>query len=804
MNTRDFRIGWRLLMKEPAYSAVVTLGLAVGFAVCFLLLGYVHYCFNYNSGIPDSAQVHVMQHRVNKNPTPIWMEQMPLPARTSALRSGLAVQVSGAREAEAVFESGQLRQRGKVLMVDPVFAAMFGLRALEGDLAAALLRPDAIAVTESQARLMFGTSVGVVGKTARIDTLPYTVLALLPDAPANTTVPYSTLAGIGSALWPEKQRAAVLAAWQGLGGKVYVRMKPGASAEELGRLLQDDFDRSPWKNMASEADLKRMGGHVVEVRLRPIRDAYFDRDIAEGAPTGPRGDRRVVLGLGAIALLILVLAAANYVNLATVRTLRREREIAMRKVIGASPARLVGLLMAESALVALLAGAAGMLLAWLLLPTFSELVDRRLEGIFSVPAVAGALLATVLLGALTGLYPAWAALRIRPAAVLAGRSGSESRSGLWLRRALSVLQFSVAIGLSAATVAIAWQARFASRGDPGFDMAPLHVLSLPDTATAVQRDTLRDALARLPGVQGVAVSSAPIGATGMLKWWGVVLDPQGREVPFKIQPVSANFFSVFGVAPLYGRLFDPAIDRAEYGKAASVVITMTAVRALGFSSGLDAIGKRVDSGTLTIIGVAPEFRDQSLREAVKPTIYRPDHGDSEKTLTIRSSLAPAALYQLAAPLWQRAFPDYPVDLRRQSSFYEESYADDLRLSRLMAAATAIAILIAAFGIYVLSAYSVQRRAREIVMRKLHGAGKAAIARLVGKEFVALIAAGALIGLPLAAAISERYLAGFVARASMGAWPMGVALGLAVLVVLLATARHTLAAMRVAPAQALRD
>jgi putative ABC transport system permease protein len=803
MNLRDFRIGWRLLMQEPAYSAVVTLGLAVGFAVCFLLLGYVHYCFSYDSGIPDSGQVHVIQHRVNMNPTPVWLEQMPLPVRASALRSGLAAQVSAAVESNVVFESGTLRRRATVILVDPAFAPMFGLRALEGDLAAALLRPDAIAVTVSQAQKLFGSATGVVGKSVTIDARPYAVLALLPDAPANTTVPYSTLAGIGSALWPEKERAGMLAAWQGLGGKVYVRLKPGASADALGRLLQHDFDHSPWQAMATPADLKRLG-HVVDVRLRPIRDAYFDRDIAEGPLGGPRGDRRVVLGLGAIALLILALAAANYINLATVRTLRREREIAMRKVIGASPLRLVGLLMAESALVAMAAGGAGMLLAWLLLPMFSDLVDRRLEGFFGAPAVASALLATLLLGALTGLYPAAIAQRVRPAAVLAGRSGTESRAGLWLRRALSVLQFSVAIGLSAATVAIAWQARFASRSDPGFEMAPLQVAMLPRAASAVQREQLREALARLPGVQGVAVSSAPIGATGMLKWWGVVTDAQGREVPFKIQPVSPDFFRVFGVAPLHGRLFDPAIDRAEPGKAASVVITMTAVRALGFRSGADAIGKRVDGGTLTIIGVAPEFRDQSLREAVKPTVYRPDYGDSEMTLTIRSTLDPMALQQLAAPLWQRAFPDYPIDLRRQSSYYEEAYADDLRLSRLMAAATLIAVLIAAFGIYVLSAYSVQRRAREIVMRKLHGAGQAAIARLVGKEFIMLIGAGALLGLPLAAAITERYLAGFVERAPTGVWPMAAALGLAAVVVLLATARHTLAAMRVAPARALRD
>ena len=132
------------------------------------------------------------------------------------------------------------------------------------------------------------------------------------------------------------------------------------------------------------------------------------------------------------------------------------------------------------------------------------------------------------------------------------------------------------------------------------------------------------------------------------------------------------------------------------------------------------------------------------------------------------------------------------------------YAEDLRLARMLGLASLIALLLAAFGIYVLSAYSVQRRSREIVLRKLHGAGRAAIARLVGREFMLLLAAGAIVGLPLAALGIARYLAGFVERAPVGAWPLAVALLLAMLVALLATVRHTWSAMRMAPAQALRD
>ncbi|MEJ7807587.1 MAG: ABC transporter permease, partial [Telluria sp.] len=377
MTLRDFKIGWRLLLAEPAYSAVVTLGLTVGFTVCFLLLAYVRYCFSYDSAVPDAAQVHVMQHRVNLFPTPVWREPMPLPARDSALHSGLVSQTSAAVPVDVVFENGASRLRAEATLVDAAFPAMFGVRALEGDLAAALARPDAVALTVSQAQAVTGSAAGVVGRAIRINGQTFQVLALLPDPPSNTTLPYRVLAGTGSTLWLQKDRTAMLNAWTGTGGKIFVRLKSGASASALQQHLQLEFDRSPWTKMVGPAELKRMG-HVFEVRLRPVRESYFDTGMARGKLSGPRGDKRIVLALGAVALLILALAAANYVNLATVRTLRRDREIGMRKVVGAGAWRLTGLFMAESVVVALLASVFGLLLAWMLLPLFSELVDRDL------------------------------------------------------------------------------------------------------------------------------------------------------------------------------------------------------------------------------------------------------------------------------------------------------------------------------------------------------------------------------------------------------------------------------------------
>ena len=801
MNLRDFRIGWRLLVKEPAYSAVVVLGLAVGVAVCFLLLGYVRHSFSYDEHVPERERVFQLQQRWNlallgNN----WSSDASLPARDAAVASGQPVLATAFLDRGVNVRVDNRALAFGVALVDPDFEKIFAPRVLAGDLHAALTRPEALALTADTALKVFGR-VDAVGRTLQGDGQTYVVAAVVANPPAATTMPYEALAGTGSVIMPPDQRNFTTGAWGFSPGRVYLKLLPGADAGAVLDALRRGLRASELVRRGYAQQVAALGGRdLIDYRLQPIADVYLAPDLND--LFAPHGNRHGVLGLGAVAVLVLLLAATNYVNLATVRTLARQREIAVRKVLGASAPAVARQFLAESVLVCLIATVLGLLLAWLLLPVFADLVQRKLDGMFNAGSVAATLALGVLLGLAAGAYPTWSALRVRATAALAGRGAAETVRGLWIRRSLTALQFGVAIGLTATTLAVAWQTRYASTLDPGFDTAPLLMFPAANDLRDPRTRALRDAIARLPGVAGVAVSHLPFSVghniVSMRRAGGTATD-------INLYAVSPEFFEVYGVKPVAGRLFARALDNIN--DEDRVVINAAAARQLGFPTPRDAVGQTVTDNLggrpKQVVGVAPDLRQRSARDGQQPSVFFLN--DRVGGFTVRCSGDVDAVRRAIETLWPRYFPNEPVDIVRMPTLITDIfYADDLRLARLLAASSAIATAIAAFGIYVLAAYSVRRREKEIVLRKLYGAGGAAIAQLVAREFAALVGAGALLGLPFAWVAIQRWLGAFTERAPIGAWTLVAALLVAGVVALVSTLRHALAAVRIRPAAALRE
>jgi putative ABC transport system permease protein len=331
----------------------------------------------------------------------------------------------------------------------------------------------------------------------------------------------------------------------------------------------------------------------------------------------------------------------------------------------------------------------------------------------------------------------------------------------------------------------------------------------PGNPNSLAKFVFYEKLSKLPGVTGIAASLNAPGSNANNTSHEIRL-PSGQSVQVSRQFVTNNFFEIYNLQARAGRLFDSHIDLSD--NKTNVVLNWAAAQALGFTSPNAAVGQSVSgitpgkSTTLTIIGIAPDILQRSMREKNQPTIYfRFDRSPgSTPWLTVRTNGDVAGVEKEIADIWRKSFPTKDLNMHSVQEEIAQTYAEDVRYAKLLGASSSLAIAIAAFGIYVLSAYSVQRRAREIVLRKLYGAGGREIAQILGREFGSLIAVSALIGLPVAYLASSRYLAEFVERAPMGAWPLLMALMLALIVAMSATCRHVLIAMKMKPALALNN
>lgn len=809
VHLQDFRVGWRLLMREPMWSSVIIVGLAIGFAVCFLLTGFVRYSLSYDSHIPGNEWIYLVKTRFHFPGIPEqWTERAPLVMRDTISNGALPAvsTVFGAMTVPVRVSDSVLSL--PITVVDQNFPAVFGIEVRAGSLDTSLNRPDAIALTEESARKLFGSD-DVVGRTITIHRRPFTVAAVVDDPPITTTAGYEALVGAASNIWNGGDRDEAFHNWGRLFGRVYIKMEPNVDVGSIEVALQAASDRSPLHTQLPPELLAHLGtSKLMDVKLVRLSDVYLDPDLTATAKSTEHGNRLALWGLSAIAVVILLLAAINYINLATVRSLRRQREIGVRKVLGASVSRVAAQFIGESVLVTLLSTATGLFLAWWVLPIFAGIMNRRLEGLFTLSSIAIAAVLAIVVGLLSGIYPAWVAARVRATRALAGRDNQESSGGLWVRRVLTVAQFATAMGLTAVTSAIAWQTWHNLRLDPGFDANTLLVVDIapPFTPSTSNTVAFAAAVAQSPGVGGAALSMEAVGRSFVIQK-SPAKRAGGAMITVEKKGVGVGYFDVHNIALLSGRGFtrgrdgDPILQ----GISDRVVLSATAAKQLGFRAPSEAIGKSVEmDGTgkgSEVIGVVSDIRHQSAREEPLPVVYR--LSSSTPVLSVRVVGDMAEAQRSIEQLWPSFFPDNVLKMTRAQAFLDARYAEDIRLTQLLMAGTFIAIAVAAFGVYVLAAYSVQRLVRQIIIRKLYGADRMAIIKLAGRELIVALFASAVVCLPLAAIAIQRYLAGFAEPAPIGAWTLVFAVIASVFVAAAAASRHIAMAVRLRPVEALR-
>ena len=814
---KDLRIGWRQLVADPGYSAVILLGLALAMACCMLTLQVVFNELLPDPEVPEAARVVNFEFRGNQSSQEdSWFDQAPF-VLADALRQSHAP-VSAVTRSQAghqyVAHAGDRHARLGFEFADHDFIDIFGLRATAGDLRAAFDRPDAVALTNASAHRLFPAG-DALGKTIEVKGHSLTVVALVADRAHGQEQAQDAFVSFDAVINHVEPGARTTWGW--IQGKVFARLAPGASAADLGAAAQALFDKSPEGQHGPGGAFGAGVDKSPVIRAMPLTDAYLH---------GARGGRvrsRQFFALSAGAALMLALAMANYINLTSVRTLARAREIAVRKTLGASPWRLVGQFVAEGTLAAVAAAALGLLLAWMLAPTIEHLLFLSLaDGLFAPARLALLAAAALALGMLAGWYPARIALGVDCGTALAGRSHDEGRLGRTMRRAMTALQFVVALVVSGAAGAMAWQNQYVATLPHGIRTSGLLTVNVPD-GYSHRSDALnaafREAVSHEPGVEHTAWN---MDVPGRGQSWGgsKTARPGATDtVSLSMLSVEPAFFQLYDVPLVAGRLREPPAPPLEAASGAQagpqperlLVVDAATARALGFATPADAVDQVLLQGELKegseraparIVAVAADVRFEHAHEAPRLHAFWLTRQPQE-TLTLQGPRM-EALRQALARVWPRF---YPEDVLWPSTVEEalgEPYQQERHLTQLTMGITSMALLLSALGVYALAAYTVRRSAREIVVRKLYGAGRSRIARLLAGEFVPLLGVAAVVGLPVAAWLASGYLESFTERSHLVLLTLPLALVALVAMTALAALRHGLIAMNMRPTEALRD
>jgi putative ABC transport system permease protein len=803
----------RNLARNRLYATISILGLAVAFAAAILIAQFVRNEFSYDRWIAGYQQVYKITdvlEQAGQPPSAFELTQSTLAAQ---LRVTLPAAVAVARLKEA---APTLRYRPAdagfaeraFAWADPDIFKVFPLPVLAGDLKSALQQPDTVVITRAMARKYFGQDLPIGDILELQDAKgrhPLRVTAVLQDLPSNTNLVTEVFASGKSAYselaWLDAQNSQGL-----LTNFTYVRLPPTQSAPDLQRAL-DIADRPEMAFYAGLDDGTKFHFHAA-----PIADLHLTPPGITDAVAKPAGSRTIAYAIAGVGALIVLVASINFITLMTARAARRGLEVGVRKAAGARRGELIIQFMGEAILQVTVSALIGASLAELLVRPFGAFVQRGLaldyvRDPLLTASVAGAALCV---GVLASVYPALVLSGFRPAAVLKGGVIQASGSPL-ARQTLVVIQFAILIGLIVTTATTYRQTTFALTQGVGTTSTPIITVRTPC------QNAFSDEVRRLPGVSAAACTSLNALNTPALKNT-LPVQAGGRHMSFDMAPVDFGFFELYGIRPLAGRLFSPAhgedgvLAQLETPAQPSVIINETAARRLGFPDPRAAIGRPLmwgrpgKAGLKTvaseIVGVVPDM-PMTVRAATDPTFYFvvPKRLD---VLSIRltGSDVPQTVKAIEAA-WKRTGNTEAIQETFLSQSRLELYLDIIIQGVTIAICAGLAVLIACLGLFALSAYTTERRTKEIGIRKAMGASTRDVVRLLVWQFTVPVLWAIAIALPISFLVMDHWLHQFAYRVDLPLWTFALAAAAALAIAWLTVAYQSYIVARAKPAGALQ-
>ncbi|PWB76089.1 hypothetical protein C3F09_01215 [candidate division GN15 bacterium] len=795
-------VALRNIVRNKLPTGINISGLAVGMATCILIMLWVADELSFDRFHQDADCIYRLCNELSMSGTVIHTPtggdpmapaiQAACPEVTAITRVKTGDRTDIAYGNNRIFED-------KILYADSQFFSVFTFPLSQGNPKTALARRHSVVITRDIARKYFGDE-DPLGKTLRFrGDDEYTVTGVIEKVPSNSHLSFDFLASYRT-LYAEEGND--MGRWGDLSIYTYMRTIPDGSVEKLESKVASVVH----EHVGSK--ISRKEGDSLRAYLQPLTDIHLYSGTAFVQEVATRqGNVTYVFLFAGIALGVLLIACANFVNLTTARSAYRAREIGVRKTFGADHGRLIFQFLMESVLLSLAALVIALILIELALPSFNAMTERdlRIEYLAHPLLIVGFVVYAILVGLIAGIYPALSLSAMKPARGLKGDCrASESRS--ILRRVLVVGQYTISIALIIGTAIIYNQVHFMMNKNLGFAKEQLLVVPGFDVWPSGPAAAVMSEIAQAPGVVGVSGAwSVPGADAQMLNF--LPEGPDADEILMTQIYADESYVPTLGLQVVAGRNFSREMGSDS---ADALIINEAAVRRFGWQG---AIGKTISQRVTRegkrswqprkVIGVVKDFHYTDLRQTIQPVIIFPS-APSFKYLLIRIGTSEVSrTLDMIRERWNRLSRGYPIDYFFMDRRFAEQYESERRLGRIAVSFSALAIFVACLGLFGMASHEVRRRTKEIGVRKVLGATIRGVAAILASDMVKWVLLANAIAWPIAYCVMSRWMQTFAYRTSIGPGVFILAGALTLVLALATVGYHAVRAARTNPVESLK-
>ncbi len=801
-------IALRNLTKNRIFSLLNIGGLSAGLAVAMLIGLYIRDEFSFDRFNEKADRIYRINFDARNGGQEQEMAVSPAPMGPTFLRDYPAVEafcrfrqwgfITVKKGTEAIEE-------GDNTYVDSSFFAVFSVPLIEGDPKTALVEPNTMVISEKMAQKYFGATTGIVGRTLRINQqTDRRITGVMKNIPAQSHFHYDFL----FSMLTIGEGASDI--WLSNNFQTYLLLRPGVSAgqfpayfaEMQEKYLRPQFDRLTGGTL----EAREASGDYMKYGLQNIRELHLYSDrIAEHEANS---DVKYVWIFGVVALMVLLLACVNFMNLSTARSSGRAREVGVRKALGSKRSALISQFLTESMLLTFISFTVAVTAVHLALPAFNKFAEKDITFSMAEAPMMAALSGLALLTAfVAGSYPAFFLSAFRPLDTLKGSVSNTGKGSAHLRSSLVVFQFCTSVALITSVLVVQQQLSFIQHKKLGWEKDQLVMLR---NTWWLQGKTLdfKARLQQIPGIESVScVDYFPTPSSRN----SVPFTPEGADVstqtiPSQLWQVDFDYLRTLGLKMQNGRWFDPGLQT----DSTVCVINESAAKAFGWP---DPVGHSITTFLdpelkfpirMQIVGVVENFHYESLRENIEPMVMGIGRGSGTMALRLSRNADVEKTMSAVGVLFKASLPAQPFNYRFLDAEFNRLYISERRIGGILGSFAGIAVFIACLGLFGLAAFMAEQRTKEIGIRKVLGASVGSVVSLLSGDFLKLVLVAVIIAAPLAWYFMHHWLADFAYRIELRWWMFVVAGIVAAGIAFLTVAGQAVRAAIANPVRSLRN